>query len=144
MSKKSRRRQMDAPSRKRKGRSGDTASLAIPVIVGLVVVAIIVGAILSIENRRPATAAVPGDLSVPVVTAQAQPTLSIPYPNVPRISLQETAERLEKGELVLVDVRSKDLYSKGHAKGAISIPEEEIEARLGELPRDKDVVFYCT
>lgn len=144
MSKRKRGRQRDVPSRKRKRQASNSSSLAIPIVVGLVVVAIIVGAIISAENRQPIVSAAPGKFSVPVTTAQAQPTSSIPYPNVPRISVEETAEKLEKDQLVLVDVRSYASYEKSHVKGAISIPEAEIEARLGELPRDKDVAFYCT
>jgi rhodanese-related sulfurtransferase len=41
-------------------------------------------------------------------------------------------------------VRSRESYDKPHAAGAIAIPEEEIAARLNELPRDKDVILYCT
>ncbi len=144
MSKKKHSRPSRASTGKRKGKSNDVWSIAIPVVVGLVVVAIIVGAIISIENQRPTAAAAAGDISVPVITAQAQPTSSIPSPNAPRISLEETVDKLEKGQLVLVDVRTKESYDTLHAEGAISIPEAEIEARLNELPRDKDIVFYCT
>jgi rhodanese-related sulfurtransferase len=28
--------------------------------------------------------------------------------------------------------------------GAISIPEEEIRSRLGELPREQEIILYCT
>jgi hypothetical protein len=123
-------------SRKKKGT--DLASILIPVVVGVVVLAIIVVAILSIENRRPAA------IAAPVTTAQPQPTQSIPYPDVPRISLQETQRKLESGEAILVDVRSKELYDSSHAQGALSIPETEIDSRLAEIPRDVDVILYCT
>jgi rhodanese-related sulfurtransferase len=79
-----------------------------------------------------------------VTTAQAQPTSQIPYPNVPRISLDETKSKLDNGQAVLVDVRSKSSYDKSHAVGAISIPEQEINSRLNELPRDQEIVLYCT
>lgn len=144
MSKKKRKRQSRSPSQRRKQQSSSLSSLAIPIVVGLVVVAIIVGAIISIENQQPVAASGAGDGSVPMVTAGAQPTRPIPHPSVARISLEDTVDGLEQGQLVIVDVRSSDSYAKSHIKGSISIPEEEIEARADELPRDKDIVLYCT
>jgi rhodanese-related sulfurtransferase len=56
--------------------------------------------------------------------------------------VDETQEKLAQGEAILVDVRSSTSYAKSHAAGAVSIPEEEMEARQNELPRDKDLVLY--
>lgn len=128
------------PSKKKQSKSG--SSLIIPIVVGVVVLVIIVGAILSIEGQQTATASRPGDVSQPETTARAQPASDIPYPSVPRVSLQETKEGLEAGQIVVVDVRSQDSYDNSHIAGALSIPEGEIDSRLDELPRDKDVVFY--
>jgi hypothetical protein len=137
-------RQRLVPASKRKSTQA-SSSLAIPIIVGLVVIAVIVGAILSIETqRRPGTAVAASNTAAPLATS------SIPYPNVPRISVQEAKDRLDKGEIVLVDVRSKGSYDKAHAVGALSIPETEIEARLDELTGAKAstdrplIVLYCT
>lgn len=44
---------------------------------------------------------------------------------------------------VLLDVRTSDEFSAGHLDGAVNIPIDDLEARLGELPRDRDVVVYC-
>jgi hypothetical protein len=129
-----------SPSRTQKRRKENVTSLAIPIVVGLVVVAVIVGAILSIENQQPAR----GDSPASVDTAQPLNTESIPFPSVPRISLKDTQDELAQGQAVLVDVRSKSSYDQAHATGAISMPEEEIDARLNELPRDKDLILYCT
>jgi hypothetical protein len=138
MSKRKRRSQATSSSRKRGRQSKNSTSLIIPIVVGLVVVAIIIGAIFSIENRRsPAVAGADGGLSS-VATANPLSTQSIPYPDVPRISLQETQEKLA----VLIDVRSKESYDTAHAAGALSIPETEIDARLEELPRDIELVLY--
>jgi hypothetical protein len=136
-------RRGQAPSRKQNGRQG-RLSLVIPIMAGLVALAIIVGAILSVEGRGSRTSAMPGELATPKDTLQAQPTSSIPNPNVPRISLQETQDELKGGQAVLIDVRSKTSYDKVHAAGALSFPEGEIDARLDEMPRDKGVILYCT
>ena len=45
--------------------------------------------------------------------------------------------------VVVLDVRDKEGYAKEHIKGAVNIPLEELEGRLKELPKDKDIVTYC-
>jgi hypothetical protein len=139
MSKKKQRSQSAQRTKK-----NQTPSLVIPIIVGVVVVALVIGAIAFLENGRGSSAAQPRDGLAQGNTAQALNTSSIPYPDVPRVSLQETQDKLAQGQAVLVDVRSKTSYDKSHAEGAISIPEEEMEARKDELPRDKELILYCT
>jgi hypothetical protein len=64
---------------------------------------------------------------------------------VPRISPAQLKERLDAGEDVLVvDARSASQYAAQHIPGSISVPLNEVEARLDEFPRDKEIVFYCT
>ena len=43
---------------------------------------------------------------------------------------------------VIVDVRDKKDYDKGHIKNAISMPLDEADARLSEIPTDKPVYIY--
>jgi len=60
------------------------------------------------------------------------------------ISADELLARLWAGEpLVMVDVRSMAEYQAAHVAGAVSIPLEELEQRLRELPRDREIVAYC-
>jgi rhodanese-related sulfurtransferase len=59
------------------------------------------------------------------------------------ISAQELRERLRHNEVVLLDVRPALEYQAGHLPGAISVPHDEVERRLAELPGDKLVVAYC-
>ena len=59
------------------------------------------------------------------------------------IGRDELIERLKRGDVVLVDVRPAEEYAAGHIDGARSIPLEEIEQRLAELPPDLEVVAYC-
>src|SRR6185503_11058709 len=80
--------------------------------------------------------AVPGTTPaapVPVTVADA-----------PRISAGDLKALLEKKQAVVVDVRAREAYAAGHIEGALSIPLAELESRLKELPKDKDVVAYCT
>ena len=55
----------------------------------------------------------------------------------------ELLRRVRKGEVTVVDVRPPEEYRAGHIPGAISIPVEELEARLGELPAGREVIAYC-
>ena len=44
---------------------------------------------------------------------------------------------------LLVDVRQPDEYAREHIPGAVLIPLGELPSRLGELPPDRDILFYC-
>jgi membrane protein DedA with SNARE-associated domain len=64
-----------------------------------------------------------------------------------RIAPDELAHLLASGTAVLVvDLRSAldvDAYPHG-IPGSLSMTPEEIEARHGEIPRDREIVLYCT
>jgi rhodanese-related sulfurtransferase/predicted transcriptional regulator len=62
---------------------------------------------------------------------------------VEEIGRDELAARLRRGEVVLVDVRPSVEFGAGHIDEARSIPLEELEDRLAELPTDREVVAYC-
>jgi rhodanese-related sulfurtransferase len=62
---------------------------------------------------------------------------------VETIGRKELLERLERGDAVLIDVRPKQEYAAGHIEGARSIPIEELEQHLAELPEDREIVAYC-
>ncbi len=59
------------------------------------------------------------------------------------IGRDELVMRLRDGDVVLVDVRPGEEFDVGHIEGAHSVPLEELEDRLGELPSDREVVAYC-
>jgi hypothetical protein len=137
----------NAPTRadsraKRKRTAKQQQFPVIPVAVVVVVLAIVAGAAISLSS--PQSAANTGASDGGLVTPGPLPTLPIPFPTVPRISLQDALAKLDQGQAVLIDVRSRGSYDTTHAAGALSFPEEEIDARLDELPRDRDLVLYCT
>jgi hypothetical protein len=109
-----------------------------------VVVLVVVGLIVSSRAQPSRTFAAPGAAPLSVSTAEPQALQPLPYPDVARASLQQAVDRLDRGRALLVDVRSSLSYDKAHAAGALSIPEAEIEGRLDELPRDKELILYCT
>jgi rhodanese-related sulfurtransferase len=62
---------------------------------------------------------------------------------VETIGREDLLERLTRGDVVLVDVRPEEEFAAGHIEGARSIPLEELERRLTELPPDQEIVAYC-
>jgi rhodanese-related sulfurtransferase len=62
---------------------------------------------------------------------------------VEAIGREELIARLSRGDVVLVDVRPAEEYAAGHIDGARSIPIDELERRLAELPADREVIAYC-
>jgi rhodanese-related sulfurtransferase/DNA-binding HxlR family transcriptional regulator len=60
-----------------------------------------------------------------------------------RVDAGKLVERLERGEVTLLDVRPAEEYDSIHIPGAISIPMAELEQRIEELPQDKEIVAYC-
>jgi membrane protein DedA with SNARE-associated domain len=65
-----------------------------------------------------------------------------------RITAEDLARRLAAGDgtIVVIDTRSDfDIGLEPFAVvGALRIPAEDIDRRHGEVPRDRDVVLYCT
>jgi rhodanese-related sulfurtransferase/DNA-binding HxlR family transcriptional regulator len=62
---------------------------------------------------------------------------------VEAIGREELIRRIARGDAVLVDVRPAEEYAAGHIDGARSIPIDELEGRLTELPSDREVIAYC-
>jgi rhodanese-related sulfurtransferase len=63
-----------------------------------------------------------------------------------RISAEDLLTRIESGAApVIVDVRSRAEFAKGHVPGARHIPFWRISRQIGELPiaSDAEVVVYC-
>lgn len=49
-----------------------------------------------------------------------------------------------KQDFVLLDVRSPELYAKGHVPGAINLPHGKIiESKMSEYPDNTVFVVYC-
>lgn len=55
----------------------------------------------------------------------------------------ELEARLERDDVLVLDVRPEEEYEAGHIPGARSIPVDRLEEHLDELPDDRDIVAYC-
>ena len=60
-----------------------------------------------------------------------------------RATLEETNKAIAAGTAVVVDVRDEAAYKTSHIKSAISIPLQQFDKRMGELPKDKLIITYC-
>jgi len=59
------------------------------------------------------------------------------------IPAKELLDRARKGLVTVLDVRPPEEFAAGHVPGAINIPVHELEKRIKELPRRREVVAYC-
>jgi rhodanese-related sulfurtransferase len=55
----------------------------------------------------------------------------------------ELLRHLSDDQIILLDVRPAEEYEASHLPQARSIPVTELEARLAELPADREIVAYC-
>lgn len=85
------------------------------------VIAIVVGAILLNDDHKDKTTST----------------------NLPdEISVQEAANRRDQGAFIL-DVRHKEEWDEYHIPDSTLIPLEELAARSGEIPRDREIIVVC-
>ena len=63
--------------------------------------------------------------------------------SVPQITPNELAERLQGGDVAVVDVRGRAEWEAGHLPTVPNIPLGYLNDRLAEIPADKPVVVHC-
>ena len=65
-------------------------------------------------------------------------------PGAAPVPIAEALALRDRGEAVIVDVRSPDLYAEGHIPGALNIPGSQIGERAAELRRmGRLPILYC-
>lgn len=65
-------------------------------------------------------------------------------PPMPSVSAAELIEKLKNGERPLVlDVRQPEEFRTGHITNAKLIPLGELNRRMKDLPKDKEIVCVC-
>lgn len=63
--------------------------------------------------------------------------------DIDNVDRQTLVSRLRSSEAILIDVRPHEEYVAGHLAGAVSMPLDELAARLKELKKGQEVVAYC-
>ena len=101
------------------------AAISIALVVGLAI--------------RPAPAG-PG---APVVAAQPS-TIDRGIDGEQRMSPGQLKQSIDRGDVLVLDVRDADAYIAAHIEGALHIPLSYIESEIPYLRRGKRIVAYCT
>ena len=61
----------------------------------------------------------------------------------PQVDLEVVLNDASDQAPLLVDVRTRQEFSRGHIPGAVNIPVDELRSRLEELPKGKKIAAYC-
>lgn len=59
------------------------------------------------------------------------------------ISITDFTKSLNSELIKVIDARTPEEYASGHFPGSISIPLEQMQARMNEIPKDKFIVVHC-
>ena len=62
---------------------------------------------------------------------------------VEQIAADQLQARLDKGSVIVLDVRPEPEYRAGHIRGALSAPLDSLDAGAAKLPKRRDIVAYC-
>lgn len=61
----------------------------------------------------------------------------------PQLDIETVLAEPSDRRPVLLDVRTPREFAAGHIEGAVNIPVDDLRARLGELPGDREIAVYC-
>lgn len=61
------------------------------------------------------------------------------------ITSEEVKDLFDNGNVIIIDVRTKEEYDEKHIMGAINIPIDELEEKINNIVNDKknNIVVYC-
>jgi rhodanese-related sulfurtransferase/DNA-binding transcriptional ArsR family regulator len=62
---------------------------------------------------------------------------------VEAVPMQELIKRARSRDIVILDTRPANEYAAGHIAGAVSVPVDDLQRRLRQLPKNKHYVAYC-
>jgi hypothetical protein len=117
--------------------SGPTLS-RFPIWIGLIGAIVLAGlAFLLLTALQPNST---GTTSVP----DAHNAEGLPEPEVQRVPLVEAKASWDAKSAIFVDVRGQSDYVAGHIPNAVSLPLAQIEAGDSTLPRQAEILTYCT
>jgi rhodanese-related sulfurtransferase len=101
------------------------------------------------ENVLVITGGLAGWMSAGYAPDSGTPALKAAYAPKPRpgsLPVDEfraiAADR--PADTLILDVRNRDELKEGMIAGALNVPDEEVLARLAEIPRDKRIVTHCS
>ena len=59
------------------------------------------------------------------------------------VAMPDLLKRSRSREIMILDTRPANEYAAGHIPGAVSVPADELQQRLRQLPKNKEYVAYC-
>ena len=59
------------------------------------------------------------------------------------VTREELMRRARRGRVMVLDVRPEDEFSLGHLPGAVNVPLRELQSRLSQFKRSREIVAYC-
>lgn len=63
---------------------------------------------------------------------------------IEQVSVQELAEKRARGDdFILLDVREPEELAISHLPDALHVPMDQVPDRLGELPREREILVLC-
>ena len=64
---------------------------------------------------------------------------------VPRIAPADAVALVKSGKALVIDTRDETSFAAMHIAGAINVPYKEFVDKTNKpLPKDKELIFYCT
>ncbi len=91
-------------------------------------------------NRRRLLA-LPLALALAAASVSAARAFVVGAQEVERVTVEELKTLTGRGGVVVLDVRGGVPDAK--IKGALHIPLEQLEARISELPKGREILTYC-
>jgi rhodanese-related sulfurtransferase len=62
---------------------------------------------------------------------------------IEELTSEELADRLDRGRVVVLDVRPEAEFVAGHIDGARSIPHHQLADSIDQLPTSREIIAYC-
>lgn len=59
------------------------------------------------------------------------------------LTIELLRKRLTEGKITILDVRPEKEFIAGHIANAVSIPIDQLQERLKELPKRNEIIAYC-
>jgi rhodanese-related sulfurtransferase/DNA-binding transcriptional ArsR family regulator len=59
------------------------------------------------------------------------------------VTIDQLRKKLKDGKITIIDVRPEKEFNAGHIANAVSIPIDELQGRLKELPKRNEIIAYC-
>lgn len=81
-----------------------------------------------------------GAVAAWAVLSNANPQTAATLPA--EIDVAQAYDKYQQG-IFLLDVRTQGEWDSQHVPGATLIPLDQLESRLGELPKDQEIVVMC-